>query len=226
MHRDADCFYADEFRLPPGATRPEAFFKPDFSPALLLSANYIGRPLVARPALLAAIGITARSFDARRIPRPRIALHRGGGADLSRHRIVEPHRWRHRGEPGRTASPHCATPWRRRGIDAEVLPGRLPETFRVRQTAAVTGKVSIIVPTCAAQGLCRNLLFDIARDRPRTGISRSFASITFRTPKRAARQFVREHADKIVEMPAPFNWSRFNNAAVAASDGEYLVVSQ
>ncbi|HEX3996913.1 MAG TPA: glycosyltransferase family 9 protein, partial [Acetobacteraceae bacterium] len=31
------------------------------------------------------------------------------------------------------------------------------------------------------------------------------------------------HADKIVEMPPPFNWSRFNNAAVAASDGEYLL---
>ena len=34
---------------------------------------------------------------------------------------------------------------------------------------------------------------------------------------------MREHADKVVEMPAPFNWSRFNNAAVAASDGEYLL---
>ena len=37
------------------------------------------------------------------------------------------------------------------------------------------------------------------------------------------KAFVRDHADKVVEMPAPFNWSRFNNAAASASDGEYLL---
>ncbi len=62
IHRDVDCLYADEFRVAPGGSRPEPFFKPDFSPALLLSENYLGRPLMARPALLAATGMTAEAL--------------------------------------------------------------------------------------------------------------------------------------------------------------------
>ena len=36
----------------------EPFFKPDFSPDLLLSTNYIGRPWFASAALLRACGLT------------------------------------------------------------------------------------------------------------------------------------------------------------------------
>ena len=62
IHPRADCFYADEFRLTPECAQPEAFFKPDFSPSLLLATNYIGRPIVVRPSLLAAIGVTAAAL--------------------------------------------------------------------------------------------------------------------------------------------------------------------
>ena len=37
------------------------------------------------------------------------------------------------------------------------------------------------------------------------------------------KSFVREHADKVVEIPPPFNWSRFNNEAAKAADGEFLL---
>jgi len=221
MHRGADCFYADEFRLPTGTTRPEAFFKPDFSPALLLSANYFGRPLVARPALLAAIGATPES------------LMRDGYHDLALRCTEAAAQTYHvtellsRTDGGVAVNPEngvtaLRNAMARRGIEAEVLPGMLPETFRVRQTAAITGKVSIIVPTCAAKGYVETCFTTL---RAQTTY-RNFEIVCIDNipdTEASTKQFVREHADKIVEMPGPFNWSRFNNAAVAASDGEYLL---
>ncbi|HEY0422787.1 MAG TPA: glycosyltransferase family 9 protein, partial [Rhodopila sp.] len=37
------------------------------------------------------------------------------------------------------------------------------------------------------------------------------------------KQLIRRDADKIVEIPGKFNWSRFNNRAVEQADGEYLL---
>jgi ADP-heptose:LPS heptosyltransferase/GT2 family glycosyltransferase len=221
MHKGADCFYADEFRLPPSTTRPEAFFKPDFSPSLLLSTNYIGRPLMARPALLAAIAITPET------------LMRDGFHDLALRCTEAAVQTYHvtellsRTDGGSAVNPEAGVAalrnaMIRRGIGAEVLPGMLPETFRVRQTAVVTGKVSIIVPTCAAQGFVETCFSTL---RAQTAY-RNFEIVCIdNIPDTEAgyKQFVREHADKVVEMSPPFNWSRFNNAAVAASDGEYLL---
>ncbi len=221
MHTGADCFYADEFRRPPNTTRPEAFFKPDFSPGLLLSANYLGRPLVARPGLLATIGTTPE------------ALMRDGFHDFALRSTDAAAQTYHvtellsRTDGGVAVNPEngvaaLRNAMARRGLAAEVLPGMLPETFRVRQAPAATGKVSIIVPTCAARGFVETCFSTL---RAQTTY-RNFEIVCIDNipdAEPAPKQFIREHADKIVEMPPPFNWSRFNNAAVAASDGEYLL---
>ncbi|HEX3991416.1 MAG TPA: hypothetical protein VHX39_09625, partial [Acetobacteraceae bacterium] len=197
MHKAADCFYADEFRLPPSTTRPEAFFKPDFSPSLLLSSNYIGRPLVARPALLAAIAITPET------------LMRDGFHDLALRCTEVAAQTYHvtellsRTDGGSAVNPEngvaaLRNAMVRRVIGAEVLPGMLPETFRVRQTAVVTGKVSIIVPTCAAQGFV-DTCFSTLRAQTEY---RNFEIVCIdNIPETEAgyKQFVREHADRIVE---------------------------
>ncbi|MBV8455240.1 MAG: hypothetical protein JO122_01330, partial [Acetobacteraceae bacterium] len=65
LSEGADFVYADEWRLPPGTEAAEAFYKPDYSPNLLLSSNYIGRPCLASAALLARAGITPSSLAAR-----------------------------------------------------------------------------------------------------------------------------------------------------------------
>ncbi|HEX3996865.1 MAG TPA: glycosyltransferase, partial [Acetobacteraceae bacterium] len=221
MHTGADCFYADEFRLPPGTTRPEAFFKPDFSPALLLSTNYIGRPLVVRPSLLATVGTTPNTLM--RDGFHDLALRCTEAATQTYH-VTELLSRTDRGfavnpENGVAALNNAMT---RRAIDAEVLPGMLPETFRVRQTSPATGKVSIIIPTCAARGVVETCLTTL---RAETAY-RNFEIVCIDNipdTEVTYKKFVRKHADKIVAMPPPFNWSRFNNAAVAASDGEYLL---
>ncbi len=63
-HPDRDLLYGDEVRQSPVSKEMEPFFKPDFSPDLLLSTNYIGRPWAATAALLAKTGATPASLIA------------------------------------------------------------------------------------------------------------------------------------------------------------------
>jgi ADP-heptose:LPS heptosyltransferase/GT2 family glycosyltransferase len=220
IHPRADCLYADEFRLPPGSARPEAFFKPDFSPALLLASNYVGRPLVVRPALLAASGVTASTLM--RDGFHDLALRCAEGAREIFHVAELLSRTDGGMAPDGDARDVLERAMVRRGIEAEVLAGLVPQTWRVRQVTPVAGKVSIIVPTCAAKNYVETCLTTL---REVTGYRNYEIVCIDNIPdtESSAKAFVRDRADKIVEMPAPFNWSRFNNAAAAASDGEFLL---
>ena len=64
LHRQPDFLYADEARPSPASREREPFFKPDFSPDLLLSTNYIGRPWFAAGSLLRHCALTPRSLFA------------------------------------------------------------------------------------------------------------------------------------------------------------------
>lgn len=221
LHPHADCLYADEFRMPPVGPRPEAFFKPDFSPTLLLSANYIGRPLVVRSGLLAAAGVTVET------------VVRGGFHDLAL-RCTEAARSVHhiaellcRTDGATLANAEDSADaltraMARRGIPASIEPGRVPRTWHVRRTVPVTGKVSIIMPTCAAKGHIGTCLRTL---REKTSYKNFEIVVIDNIPDSEPdwKRFVQENADKIVDMPPPFNWSRFNNRAVDVSDGEYLL---
>ncbi|HEX6441412.1 MAG TPA: hypothetical protein VF007_04440, partial [Stellaceae bacterium] len=55
LHAEADFLYSDERRLNPATGAVEAFFKPQWSPDLMLSTNYIGRLWWARADLLRAV---------------------------------------------------------------------------------------------------------------------------------------------------------------------------
>ena len=86
--READFLYSDERRRNPATGNVEAFFKPRWSPDLLLSTNYIGRLWCARAALVRSIargdypGPQASPFD-------RDEYERESWARASAHHIVD-----------------------------------------------------------------------------------------------------------------------------------------
>ena len=98
----------------------------------------------------------------------------------------------------------------------------MPDTWHARRTAPVTGKVSIIIPTCAAKGHVETCLTSL---RALTAYQDYEIICVDNIPRREAmwKTFIRAHADKIIDMPVAFNWSRFNNRAVDAADGEFLL---
>ena len=221
LHRDAELLYADELRVSPASREREPFFKPDFSPDLLLSSNYIGRPWFASTALLGRCGVTPRSllesgeYDTvlrcaeltERIHHlPKLLCRRGmqqiDAAELEAEALE------------RAAG--------RRGIQADVHPGCVPGTWRFRRTQPVSGMVSIIIPTCGARG-CIETCIKTLRDRT---AYRNFEIICIdNIPNNqvAWKIWLKRNADKVVSMPDAFNWSRFNNRGVEAAAGEYLL---
>jgi GT2 family glycosyltransferase len=155
-HRDADIVYSDEDKLDLAGARCDPYFKPDWSPEHFLSCMYTPHLVVARKALIDAVGgfrvgyEGAQDYDlflrmSERTSRidhlPRILYH-----------------WRKL--PQSAASTGDAKPWaldagrraledamRRRGADAEVLPGAAQGLFRVRFRIQGDPLVSLIIPT-------------------------------------------------------------------------------
>ncbi len=221
LHRDADFFYADEVRISPASREREPFFKPDFSPDLLLSTNYIGRPWFASAALLAKTGVTPRS------------LLGAGEYDVVLRCAEQAERIHHlpkllclRGtqqiDDADTEAAALARAAVRRGIAAEVLAGAVAGTWRFRRTQPVRGMVSIVIPTCAARGYVETCVKTL---RERTAY-RNFEIICVDNvpDKQIARKlWLKQNFDKIVPMPDAFNWSHFNNRGAAVAAGEYLL---
>ncbi len=221
LHRDADLLYADEVKLSQASREREPFFKPDFSPDLLLSTNYIGHPWFASTALLGRSGLTPADLLAKgeydavlRCTEQADSIHH-----VPRLLCARGSQWLDDEAMETAALTQAAT---RRGIAAEVVPGAVPGTWRFRRTEPVTGMVSIIIPTCAARGYIEACIRSL---RERTAY-RNFEIICVdNIPENqvAWKLWLKQNADIIVPMPDEFNWSHFNNVGVEAASGEYLL---
>jgi ADP-heptose:LPS heptosyltransferase/GT2 family glycosyltransferase len=221
LRRDAAMIYGDETRPNPVSLEREAFLKPDFSPDLLLSTNYIGRPWAVRGAVLARTAVTPASLQAH--GEYDLVLHcaeLAGGA----HHV--PKLLCQRGAADLDDDERAMAALRRsaerRGIAAEVLPTAVPHAWRVRRLTPAKGKVSIIIPTCAARELIATCIRTL---RERTAY-RDYEIVcvdNIPADNTPWKQFVADHADKVVDMPDAFNWSHFNNRGADAADGEFLL---
>ncbi len=221
MHPAAGMIYGDETRTSPVSQERESFFKPDFSPDLLLATNYIGRPCLVRRDVAAGLGVTPASlardgeFD--------FVLRASEQAGLVYH-VARLLAQRGGAEPddaalGAQALERTLT---RRGIEGRVLSSPVRGTWRIQRRPRSGAKVSIIIPTCAAHGYIETCLSTL---RARTTYPNYEIVVVDNIPssQMAWKVWLREHADKVVDMPDGFNWSRFNNKAVDVADGEYLL---
>jgi len=221
LHPEADLIYADEVRVSPASHEREPFFKPDYSPDLLSSTNYFGRPWFVSTALLGRCGATMRELQehgeydlalrcaerARSIHHvPKLLCLRGkrsiDDADMEAAALV------------RAAE--------RRGIPAEVRPAAVVGTWRLRRTHTVSGRVSIIIPTCAAKGYIETCIKSL---RERTAYPNIEIVCVDNIPddQLAWKIWLQQKADKVLPMPGEFNWSRFNNLGAEVATGEYLL---
>ncbi|MBV8578450.1 MAG: glycosyltransferase, partial [Acetobacteraceae bacterium] len=220
LHRTADFVYCDEIRVNPATNAQEAFFKPQWSPDLLLSTNYIGRPWCIRFDLLLRAGFEATD------------LEQFGEYDLvlrcTEHACQIRHIPRVLGECGVADEPDLigraalARAAQRRGVEAEIVDSPVKHAFRFKRVRAPSGQVSIVIPTIAAQGHIKKCLESLR------GITSyiNFEIITIDNipdPDSDWKLWLREHSDKVVEILEPFNWSRFNNEGARCATGKFLL---
>jgi len=151
---NADVFYSDE-AVTDGARVLALRLKPGWSPDYLMARMYVGRLLaIRRTTLLAAGGYRsgygeAIDFDALL----RLSLGRaGGGAPL---RVEHVPRVLYKGTPApvadgerRVLEDYC----RAAGVAADVCPGALAGTWRVKRKVRHPPAVTIVIPTAGSPG--------------------------------------------------------------------------
>ncbi|MDA8296821.1 MAG: glycosyltransferase family 2 protein [Actinomycetota bacterium] len=232
---EADVLYSDEDKINQLGERFDPFFKPEWSPDLLMSYAYLAHLTVIRRSLVEQVGGFRSAFDGsedwdlalRSTERARRVVH---VADILYH-------WR--SLAGSTAGGAEAKPWAfaagervlrdalaRRGEAGEVTQeARFPGRYHVRRTVVGQPLVSIIIPfrdepallaTCAASlredpgyGRYELVLVDNGSELPETA--------------ELLERLVAEDGVQVVEAPGPFNWPAINNAAARRASGDVLL---
>ena len=222
-HRGTEIVYFDEDRLSADRkTRSSPFFKPGWSPEMLLSVNYLAHAVIKRP-LLDDIGpvasIRGESWD--------LALRCSERAQEIRHiakvlyhvRAAAPPQ-PPRPEDLRALKAHC-TRLGIAGSQAAIVP---PGVVRLTWPTA-EHTVSVIIPNKDRAPLLRRCVASLLA---RTGHARlEILIVDTGSTDVATHQYygslAAEPGIRIVAHPGPFNYSAANNAGVRAATGDLLL---
>lgn len=149
---DAEIFYSDEDRLSAGGKRHNPFFKPEWSPELLMASMYIGHLSAYRRSLALEIGGFRKEYDLSQDYD--FALRATERAQRVHHIPHVLYHWREHqasgstgGKPGarQTNLAALAEAMRRRNLPADVM--EYPTANRARLRVSSWPRVSVIVPT-------------------------------------------------------------------------------
>ena len=231
---DADLLYSDHDYL--DATtgeRCKPLFKPDWSPSIMFSANYITHLTVLRRSLLDQIGLLdpatdgAQDWD--------LFLRASEKTNRIVHIAKVLYHWRM--HPASTAHNDSAKNYaagaqllalsrhmQRLGMDAkpEVMPNGL---LHVHFNHPPTGKVSIIIPTRDRLDLlerCISTLLSVTQYPDFAVIIVDNGSVEAAT-KEYFQSLASDPRIRILWHPGPFNYSTVNNRAAREATGDFLV---
>jgi ADP-heptose:LPS heptosyltransferase/GT2 family glycosyltransferase len=215
-----DFVYADERRLDPTAGAVAADFRPDWSPDLLLSNNYLGRSWCASVDLARRAGLGEAEFC--RFGSYDLVLRLTEQARAVRHVAKVLCQTTRAGDGAARERAALQGALTRRGIAGQVQPGLAPGLHRVRRAIADRPVVSIVMPTCGSRGLFRAAIESLRAHTDYAPVELvAVDNIPAAQPDDQA--WLRAHADIVVPMPEAFNWSRFNNAGARAGSGAVLL---
>lgn len=229
---EAELLYSDEDRCNASGRRFDPFFKPDWSPDLMRSVNYLRHFVVVRRALLDAIGGLRQEFEgaqdydlllrlseqARRIAHIPAVLYHRRGEDSA------PPRGRGElkavSEAGRRA---LAEHLRRKGEEGaveEVGPGH----YRVRYPIRGRPLVSIIVPFKDKPELLRTLTTSLLRKTGYSHYELLLVSNNSTKPETfALLESLTDPRIRKLTWDHPFNYPAINNFAAREARGELLL---
>jgi GT2 family glycosyltransferase len=228
---ELDLVYSDEDKLTADGIRVEPFFKPDWSPDLLLSMNYITHFAVFRMSLLEAIGgfrpgyEGAQDYDVllrvtektNRIAHvPKILYHwRMGDTSSASSASAKPFA----SESGRRAVEDAL---KRRGYEAsaEILaPGR----YRARYKIPESPLVSIIIPTRDQVRLLQQCVTSIEGKTSYHPYEIVVIDNNSIDPETVHLLDALSDKHRVLRYPGPFNFSAINNFGATQAKGEHLL---
>lgn len=235
-HKDADLIYSDEDKLSDdGSERLIPFFKPDWSPELLLGVNYITHFVVARHALVSEIGGLRPGFDGAQDYD--FLLRLTEKTDKIYHIPKLLYRWRLAdGSTARGASEKnyadtagqraLRDAVKRRSIKADVVEiSERPTNYRLRyHLPKKEPMVSIIIPFKDKIELLKVCVPSILKSNySRYEIILLSNNSTEDDTYEYLNELKKEKRCKILRWDHPFNYSALNNFGRKHAKGEYLV---
>lgn len=235
-HPDADVFYSDEDKIDDQGRRTEPYFKPDFGHELLLGQNYVSHLGVYRAEAIREVGGFRLGFEGSQdydlvlrivartkapvVHLPWVLYHWRlfpGAATFSSTQIEKA------SDSARKAlREHLAG----RGVAATVEPWVHAYHRAIRDDLPVWPKVSAIVPTRDHVDVLRTCVEGLLQRTDYPDIELIIANNDSREPETLA-YFDTLRADprvRIFDYPGAFNFSAINNAAIAVSTGEIVLL--
>ncbi len=224
---DADVIYCDEDELDSQDRRSNPFYKPAWSPDLLLSFMYIGNLAIYRKTLLDDIGGFREGFDGsehydlvlrftektEKIAHiPRILYHKKKDSLSSDYKT------------GYCASDEAAlaSALTRRNIEGRVENGLARGLYRVRRKLPKAGKVSIIIPTRDRLDLLARCVDSIKSKTDYNGYEILIVDNGSKDP--ATVHYLSDTPHRVIRHDGPFNYSLLNNLAARHAEGDYLLL--
>ncbi|WP_407742805.1 glycosyltransferase [Hyalangium sp.] len=226
---ETDLLYSDEDRCDDTGRRFDPFFKPDWSPDLMRSVNYIRRFAVVRRALLETVGGLrpefkgAQEYDlllrlserARRIAHVPAVLYHQRGADGSDGRDRKA-----ASEAGVRALTEHLKRQGEEGVAEEVSPGH----YRVRYPVKGQPLVSIIVPFKDKPELLRTLTTSLLGKTAYSNYEVLLVSNNSTKPETfALLESLTDPRIRKLTWDHPFNYPAVNNFAAREARGELLL---
>jgi GT2 family glycosyltransferase len=228
---ELDLVYSDEDKLTADGVRVEPFFKPDWSPDLLLSMNYITHFAIFRRSLLEATGgfrpgyegaqdhdlllrVTEKTDRIAHVPK--ILYHwRMADASSASSANAKPFA----SESGRRALEDAL---KRRGHEAAVeiiAPGR----YRARYKIHKSPPVSIIIPTKDQFRLLRQCVASIEEKTSYYPYEIVIIDNNSIDPETVHLLDALSDKHRVLRYPGPFNFSAINNFGAKQAKGELLL---
>jgi GT2 family glycosyltransferase len=228
--RALDFIYTDEDKKEPDGRLSDPFFKPDWSPELLLTTNYVTHFAVYRKDLVDRLGRLRRGYDGSQDHD--LALRVTEATDRIGHIPLPLYTWRK--VPGSAAGSAEAKPWayqagaralqdslRRRGLDGDVAPGLWKGSHRVRYRITGNPTVGIIIPTRDRLDLLRRCIQSI--EELSSYQHYEVIVVDNDSTDEETVEFLSTLKGRVLEYPGSFDFANMMNVAAAEARTDMLL---
>ena len=214
----SDIFYFDEDYMDKTSERSNPFFKPDWSPYLLRSMNYLGEFFLVRNSILQQINdVELKNINFFYDLILRCSEITQKFSHISKPLFSNKKNTQYHESHITALSDHI----KRIGLDATVENGISFNTFRVRYNLDSEPKISILIPTKDNNVLLKRCIDSIKNNTNYKNweiIIIDNNSVTDKSIK-----YLKSLPYKIVRYEEPFNYAKMNNLAAAKANGDYLL---
>ena len=214
----SDIFYFDEDYMDKTSERSNPFFKPDWSPYLLRSMNYLGEFFLVRNSIFQQINdVELKNINFFYDLILRCSEITQKFSHISKPLFSNKKNTQYHESHITALSDHI----KRIGLDATVENGISFNTFRVRYNLDSEPKISILIPTKDNNVLLKRCIDSIKNNTNYKNweiIIIDNNSVTDKSIK-----YLKSLPYKIVRYEEPFNYAKMNNLAAAKANGDYLL---